>query len=72
MYEYGMGVTVDYNKAFTYYKEAAEKGDITSEQLLGSLYERGLGTTQNYTKAFEWYTKGAERGDHDCHQIIFS
>lgn len=51
-------------KAFGFYQEGAERGDITSQFYLGRAYELGQGVTQDYAQAFIWYTKSAERGDH--------
>lgn len=54
----------DFDKAATFYREGAARGDITSQYYLGRAYELGLGVAQDYAQAFAWYSKSAERGDH--------
>jgi TPR repeat protein len=54
----------EFEKAVAAYQLAADRGDITSQYLLGKSYEMGSGITQDYALAAKWYTKSAERGDH--------
>src|SRR3974390_2438154 len=43
--------------------EAAAKGEVQANTLLGLLYDQGLGIRKDEVKAAEWYTKGATAGD---------
>lgn len=52
-----------YKKALSYYLQAAQKGDITSQYNVGRFYETGLGVAVNYQTALQWYTLSAKRGD---------
>ncbi|MDL2207167.1 sel1 repeat family protein [Desulfovibrio sp. OttesenSCG-928-M16] len=54
----------------------AEKGDVQSMLLLGSLYEQGIGTPRNFTSAMQAYEKAAFAGSADgyfrlgiCHEV---
>ena len=59
-YRDGTGVTQDFQKAFSYYKEVEAKyggGDLKYE--LGRCYELGRGVTKNINEALEYYQKAA-------------
>src|SRR6266496_5622912 len=62
LYQYGIGTEKNKTKAFELYKEAAEKGHISSTHGLGYCYQNGIGTEKNEIKAFELYKKAAEKG----------
>ncbi len=53
----------DAAKAFAAYQLGADRGDITSQYLLGKAYELGTGVTQDYALAAKWYATSASRGD---------
>ncbi|WP_341486009.1 tetratricopeptide repeat protein [Thioclava sp. GXIMD4215] len=53
----------DDKTAATWFAEAAEAGDITSQFYLGQAYETGAGVPQDYTQALYWYRKSAARDD---------
>jgi len=62
-YLLGRGVAQDDEKAFYYFKEAAEReNDAFAQNELAYLYAAGKGTKRNDKKAFFWYQKAAERG----------
>ena len=44
------------------YMEAAGKGDVRAQFLLGLCYYSGTGVEQEYEKAVKWYRKAAEQG----------
>lgn len=47
MYMKGLGVELDNNMAFRYFKQAAEKGDVAGMSNLGVAYLNGIGTPQD-------------------------
>jgi serine/threonine protein kinase/TPR repeat protein len=53
----------DYQKARSYFEEAAQLGYIRSVVNLGVLYWQGEGVAQNYQTAVGLFKKGAEHGD---------
>ena len=59
MYEKGLGVKQDYNKAREYYEKAAAQNVGLAFVNLGYTYEKGLGVKQDYNKACEYYEKAA-------------
>ena len=61
LYARGVYLSQDYEKAFKYYKIAAESAMNIHEAMhrLASLYGQGLGTAQDPKKAFEWELKAA-------------
>ena len=64
--DYNKGVTAlekdDFVNAIRELLPLAEKGDIMSQALVGSLYERGQGVPQDYKIAVKWYALAAEQG----------
>src|SRR5919206_107151 len=48
-------------KAFEYYKNLAEKGDIDAQFELGCCYSDGIGIENDKAKAFEYYKRSAEQ-----------
>lgn len=54
MYEYGLGVTQDYNSAIEHYKLSENKYAYFA---LGNIYKYGSGVETDYAKAFEYYMR---------------
>lgn len=51
------------------YRQAAEKGSIFDQTMLGNCYEFGNGVTRDVNEAVKWYRKAAEQG-HKPAQIF--
>ncbi|MFM2392838.1 MAG: hypothetical protein RLZZ546_820 [Bacteroidota bacterium] len=56
----GIGVAIDYEKAFKNFSKAAELGDEQSVYAQAYLYFKGLGCNQDYTKAAQLFLRGAK------------
>lgn len=54
MYEYGLGVTQDYNSAIEHYKLSENKYAYFA---LGNIYKYGSGVDTDYAKAFDYYMR---------------
>lgn len=54
MYEYGLGVTQDYNSAIEHYKLSENKYAYFA---LGNIYKYGSGVETDYAKAFDYYMR---------------
>lgn len=63
IYDVGMGVPADLNKAAELYKQAADDGWAVGMSNLGDLYRLGLGVEQDLQKALELYEQAIAR-DH--------
>ena len=63
LYEDGMVVAQDMEKAFSWYLRAAEQGYSGAQTNLGTLYYYGRGVESNRDKAIEWYRAAADQGD---------
>lgn len=50
-------------KAFKWYKMAAEQGHEAAQLNLGVMYHQGLGVKQDYGEAIKWYKKAAENSN---------
>ncbi len=64
-YYRGRGVEKNEEKAFDWYKKAAEAGNSIAMNNTGNCYYGGIGTHKNAEKAFYWYQQAAEAGDMD-------
>ncbi|NNP67413.1 tetratricopeptide repeat protein [Acinetobacter sp. Ac_5812] len=61
MYNNGDYVDKDLNKAFLYYKKAADLGNPDAKFNLGQMYFYGEGVKQDYKKSFYWYDESAKQ-----------
>ncbi len=59
IFEKGMGVEPDYQKAVEWYRKAAEQGNERARTNLGYMYEQGLGVEQDLATAMDWYRKAS-------------
>jgi TPR repeat protein len=48
-------------KAFKWYKMAAEQGHVSAQLNLGVMYNQGSGVKQDYAEAAKWYQKAADQ-----------
>lgn len=64
LYERGLGVEKDYQKAFGWYQKAADKGFVAAIYNIGYSYEHGLGTKKNLKEAESCYSKVVDNGNH--------
>ncbi len=62
MYEGGLGVPPDAEKALALFRKAADQGIVQAAYHLGLLYEIGETVERDYARAAEWYRRAAERG----------
>ena len=51
-----------YDRAFEYWKQAAEDGDLTAQRNIAHLYRWGKGVKQDLTQAAFWYYTAAKGG----------
>ena len=63
MYQNGLGVTQDYQKALYWFNKAAEQRFSAAQNNLGYMYNQGLGVVADQQLAFMWYQKTALQGD---------
>lgn len=65
-YRLGIGVDKDMNKAFEWYKKAAEAGLDRAQYNLALLYLEGEGTEKNEEEAISWLIKAAVQDNADA------
>jgi hypothetical protein len=64
MYYEGQGVPQSDAEAAKWFRKAAEQGEDTSQDALGSIYfTGGDGIAQNYAEAMKWFRKAADQGN---------
>ena len=63
LYIHGEGVTIDYNKALYWTRQAAEQGEVTGQFNMGSIYAGGLGVERDYKEAAQWFHLAAKQND---------
>ncbi|MNG16519.1 Localization factor PodJL [compost metagenome] len=49
-------------EAFTWYRKAAEQGDVSAQHNIGVMYAQGVGVIKDVKQAVSWYRKAAEKG----------
>ena len=52
----------DYKTAFSFYKKAAEQGELAAQFNVGLYYDVGKGVLQDYVEAVRWYKLAAAQG----------
>ena len=62
LYQAGLGVSKDLQKAYVLYQAAAKQGNAVAQNNLGVMYEQGLFVEKNVTLASRWYKASAEQG----------
>lgn len=55
MYQNGLGVPQDYQKAMSFYQVAARTGFCPALVRIGALYYKGRGVPKDYKKAMHYY-----------------
>lgn len=68
IHQYGDGVSLDYAKAMTWYRVAAEKGDKVSQFQIGLMYQNGQGVEANQEEAHRWFTMHLQHHLHHDHE----
>lgn len=69
-YDEGIGVSVDYSKAFTLFLELAVKGHPLSQYRLGKMYCEGRGTDQDDYAGKQWIMQAAEQGVKEATVLV--
>jgi localization factor PodJL len=59
----GRGVTVDLERAASWYQRAADLGHAPSQYRIANLYEKGSGVERDLAAAKKWYQMAAEQGN---------
>jgi TPR repeat protein len=60
LYQFGRGVSQDFDEAIKWYRLAADKGFGRAQNNLGIMYQNGSGVAQNYPEAVKWYRRAAD------------
>lgn len=66
IHQYADGVALDYGKALTWYKVAADQGDKVAQFQIGLMFQTGQGVEANAEEAHRWFT--AHRKLHGHHE----
>ncbi|KAG0042124.1 hypothetical protein BGZ89_007048, partial [Linnemannia elongata] len=56
----------DYTQALTWYRKAAEQGDVIAQINTGIMYQEGLGVSQDHAEAMTWFHKAENQGYDDA------
>ena len=70
MYQIGMGVRRDPEKAARWYLKAADQGYADAQVALGAMYQKGKGVSQDNVAAAEWYRRAAEQGVAEAQWLL--
>lgn len=66
LYDHGIGVQTDHEKALDWYRKAAERGNASAMQNIGNMYATGTGIPHDTNNALYWYRKAAMLGNADA------
>jgi localization factor PodJL len=66
LYADGIDGKPDYEKAATWFNQAAEYGLADSQFNLAVLFARGLGVQTDFAKSFHWFAVAADQGDSEA------
>ena len=61
-YQKGHGVAKNLDKAFRFYKRAADQGDVEAQFNIAFCYEKGIGTEKSRDDALAFYKRAADQG----------
>ncbi len=62
LYGLGLGVPLDHQKAFEWYKKAADRGLPESQFNVAIAYQNGMGTKKDFVNAYKYFTLAAAQG----------
>ena len=65
MYDDGLGIGMDHNKAFKLYKKAADQDHTLAQYKLGCMYYEARGVNQDFQEAIKYLKK-------QCSKIIMN
>lgn len=69
-YYNGKQVKQDYQKAFTWFRKASDRGYAPAQVCLAGMYYDGKGVSQNHKQAAAWYLKAAGQGYVDAQTYL--
>ena len=70
MYENGLGVKTDFQKAFTLYQNSAKLGNVLAQSRVGDIYKKGSYIEKNMERAFYWTYIAADLGHNPSRVIL--
>jgi hypothetical protein len=65
-YKYGISVNVDYKQSHSYFKLAADRGNVLALDNLGDFYYYGFGVPVDKLKALRYYNMAANQGSYEA------
>ena len=69
-YADGLGIKQDYQKAFYWFKKAADRGDDIAMFRLALIYSDGLGVTANLQESLNWLKRAVVAGNLDAKVLL--
>ena len=70
MFEYGLGITKDYDEALKWYTFAAAQGEAAAQTNLGLMYYNGQAFLQDDIMAHVWSNIAAASGDENAMKLL--
>ncbi|EPO5170121.1 tetratricopeptide repeat protein, partial [Acinetobacter baumannii] len=64
IYKDGIDTSVDYTKALSLFKQAANLGSNSAQFNLGIMYFKGQGVKQDFTEARKWFERAYQTGEN--------
>jgi TPR repeat protein len=60
----------NFTEAVSWYRKAAQQGNVDGMRALGSCYRHGEGVSEDATEAMKWFRKASDQGDSDADSDI--
>ncbi len=70
IHDRGEGVPIDTKKAMTWFRKAADLGDVNGMYHLGRLLVLGRGGAQHFDTAATWLRRAAEKSQHEAQYLL--
>src|SRR4029077_5596968 len=70
LYEAGLGVATNQDKAFEWYLKAAGQNEPEAEFRVAKFYHEGRAVKQNSSEALYWYKQAAAHGHKQASEIV--
>lgn len=72
IFERGMGVERNQEKAAEWYEKSAWQGNVDAQYNLALMYISGRGVAQNEERAMIWLAKAARQGDKEARKLLLA
>lgn len=70
LYQLGIGVSQDHDRALKWYRQAADAGSADAMAAVGMMFQNGWGVSENRDSAAHWYRRAEDAGSPDAGEML--